>query len=174
MDGLGAMALGAEPALKEYMNEKPKSRTQSIVSKKMFTQILCAGAWVALMSFIFLKAPIFTRLFGNNQDVLLTGYFSFFVLTAVFNGFNVRSEGLNILENMNENKGFLKVMSAIVIVQVILTFVGGDFFSCTPLNLNQWIVVVIMALTIIPFDMLRKIIFNPKEKVAVQNSEITA
>lgn len=165
MDGLGAMALGAEPALKEYMKERPKSRNQSIVSKKMFIQILCAGMWVALISFIFLKAPVFTNIFDNNLDVLLTGYFSFFVLTAVFNGFNVRSEGLNILNNINENKGFIKVMGAIVIVQIILTFLGGDFFSCTPLNLSQWIVVVIMALTIIPFDMLRKIIFNKNKKI---------
>ena len=164
MDGLGAMALGAEPALKDYMNEKPKSRTQSIVSRKMFTQILCAGGWVALISFIFLKTPLFTNIFNNNLDVLLTGYFSFFVFTAVFNGFNVRSEGINILQNINENKGFLKVMGAIIVVQVILTFVGGEFFSCTPLNLAQWITVIIMALTIIPFDMIRKVIFNKQEE----------
>lgn len=30
MDGLGALALGAEPALKKYMLEKPKSRNQNL------------------------------------------------------------------------------------------------------------------------------------------------
>ena len=55
MDGLGALALGAEPALKKYMSEKPKSRTQSLVNKNMMSQVLCAGAWLGVISFAFLK-----------------------------------------------------------------------------------------------------------------------
>ena len=45
MDGLGALALGAEPALKKYMLEKPKSRNQNLVSKNMMSQVLFSGAW---------------------------------------------------------------------------------------------------------------------------------
>ena len=40
MDGLGAIMLGNEPALKKYMNERPRRRDESIVSKKMMTQIV--------------------------------------------------------------------------------------------------------------------------------------
>lgn len=85
MDGLGALALGSEPALKKYMLEKPKSRTQSIVSAKMMNQILFAGAWVAVLSFAFLKAPFFINMFANTEEHM-TAYFSMFVLCAVFNG----------------------------------------------------------------------------------------
>lgn len=159
MDGLGALALGSEPALKKYMLEKPKSRTQSIVSSTMMNQILFAGAWVTILSFIFLKAPFFTNMFSNTEEHM-TAYFSMFVLCAVFNGFNVRSNTVNIFEHIKENMSFLKVMAIIVVVQIILTIVGGDLFSCTPISPVHWLVIMAMAITIVPVDMIRKAIFN--------------
>ena len=163
MDGLGALDLGSEPALKKYMLEKPKSRTQSIVSAKMMNQILFAGAWVAVLSFAFLKAPFFINMFANTEEHM-TAYFSMFVLCAVFNGFNVRSNTINIFEHIKENMSFLKVMGVIVIVQAALTLVGGELFSCTPITVKNWLVIIAMAFTIIPVDMIRKVIFNSLDK----------
>ena len=163
MDGLGALALGAEPALKKYMSEKPKSRTQSLVNKNMMSQVLCAGAWLGVISFAFLKLPFFKEFF-ENEGQHLTAYFSMFVFSAVANGFNVRSEGINIFDHIKENKGFIKVMLAIVLVQIILTFVGGEIFSCTPFGIKGWLIIIVMSLTMIPVDMLRKIIMKSSEK----------
>ena len=163
MDGLGALALGAEPALKKYMLEKPKSRNQNLVSKNMMSQVLFSGAWVTALSFTFLKLPVFVNMFGTEAQHM-TAYFSLFVLCAVFNGFNVRSEGVNIFEHISENKGFTKVMSIIVIVQVLLTFVGGKLFSCTPFGLQQWLVILGLGVTIIPVDLFRKAVINLKHR----------
>ncbi len=168
MDGLGALALGSEPALKKYMREKPKSRSQSIVSKKMMEQVIFSGAWVTVISLIFLRHPFFMEMFDSTKDFHtiehMTAYFSIFVLAAVFNGFNVRSEGLNLFENIKENTGFIKVMAAIVVVQILLTFVGGSLFNCTPITLEHWIVVILLAITIIPVDMIRKFIVTDRNK----------
>ena len=161
MDGLGALALGAEPALKKYMLEKPKSRTQAIVTKKMMGQVLFAGAWLTVLSFVFLKHPFFIDMFETDM-AHKTAYFSLFVLSAVFNGFNVRSEGLNLFEHIEENKGFSKVMGIIVFVQIAITFIGGEFFSCEPFGLKEWLVITALAFTIIPVDMLRKVITKSK------------
>ena len=158
MDGLGALALGAEPALKKYMLEKPKSRNQNLVSKNMMSQVLFSGAWVTALSFTFLKLPVFVNMFGTEAQHM-TAYFSLFVLCAVFNGFNVRSEGVNIFEHISENKGFTKV-----IVQVLLTFVGGKLFSCTPFGLQQWLVILGLGVTIIPVDLFRKAVINLKHR----------
>ena len=141
MDGLGALALGSEPALEKYMEEKPKSRTQSIVSKDMAVRVLFAGAWLTALSIVFLKAPFIRDMF-SSEEALRTGYFSVFVLSAVFNGFNVRNTGVNIFQDLKENKAFIKVMFAIVVVQIILTFIGGQMFSCTPLTILEWAVVL--------------------------------
>ena len=173
MDGLGALALGAEPALKKYMSEKPKSRTQSLVNKNMMSQVLCAGAWLGVISFAFLKLPFFKEFF-ENEGQHLTAYFSMFVFSAVANGFNVRSEGINIFEHIKENKGFIKVMLTIVLVQIILTFVGGEIFSCTPFGIKGWLIIIVMSLTMIPVDMLRKIIMKSSEKSLTYENDVEA
>ena len=173
MDGLGALALGAEPALKKYMSEKLKSRTQSLVNKNMMSQVLCAGAWLGVISFAFLKLPFFKELF-ENEGQHLTAYFSMFVFSAVANGFNVRSEGINIFDHIKENKGFIKVMLVIVLVQIILTFVGGEIFSCTPFGIKGWLIIIVMSLTMIPVDMLRKIIMKSSEKSLTYENDVEA
>ena len=173
MDGLGALALGAEPALKKYMSEKPKSRTQSLVNKNMMSQVLCAGAWLGVISFAFLKLPFFKEFF-ENEGQHLTAYFSMFVFSAVANGFNVRSEGINIFDHIKENKGFIKVMLTIVLVQIILTFVGGEIFSCTPFGIKGWLIIIVMSLTMIPVDMLRKIIMKSSKKSITYENNVEA
>ena len=173
MDGLGALALGAEPALKKYMSEKPKSRTQSLVNKNMMSQVLCAGAWLGAISFAFLKLPFFKEFF-ENEGQHLTAYFSMFVFSAVANGFNVRSEGINIFDQIKENKGFIKVMLTIVLVQIILTFVGGEIFSCTPFGIKGWLIIIVMSLTMIPVDMLRKIIMKSSKKSIIYENNVEA
>lgn len=173
MDGLGALALGAEPALKKYMSEKPKSRTQSLVNKNMMSQVLCAGAWLGVISFAFLKLPFFKEFF-ENEGQHLTAYFSMFVFSAVANGFNVRSEGINIFDHIKENKGFIKVMLTIVLVQIILTFVGGEIFSCTPFGIKGWLIIIVMSLTMIPVDMLRKIIMKSSKKSIIYENNVEA
>lgn len=169
MDGLGAMMLGNEPALKEYMNEKPRRRDESIISKKMMTQILVMGGWLTIMSFIFLKVPVFVnKFFDGNNDKLLTGYFVLFIVSALFNGFNVRDERFGIFKGLNENTGFLKVFAIIVIVQAVIVNAAlvpfplfkwiGEMFSCVPFGIEGWLIVILLAFTMIPVDLLRKII----------------
>ena len=173
MDGLGAMMLGNEPALKEYMNEKPRRRDESIISKKMMAQILVMGGWLTIMSFIFLKAPVFVnKFFDGNNDKLLTGYFVLFIVSALFNGFNVRDERFGIFKGLNENTGFLKVFAIIVIVQAVIVNAAlvpfplfkwiGEMFSCVPFGIEGWLIVILLAFTMIPVDLLRKIIMGKK------------
>ena len=64
--------------------------------------------------------------------------------------------GLNLLEHIDKNKGFLNVMALIVAIQVLLTYVGGRILRTTPLNLHEWSVVVLFGLSIIVVDLLRK------------------
>jgi calcium-translocating P-type ATPase len=171
MDGLGAIMLGNEPALPQYMHEKPRRRDESIISKKMAAQIGTMGAWLTVVSFLYLKLPFFKdTFFDGNQDKLLTGYFVLFILSALFNGFNVRDDGYGIFKGLNENKGFLKVFFAIIIVQAIIVNAGlvplsafafiGKMFSCTPFGIKGWLCVIILAFTMIPVDLIRKSIVN--------------
>lgn len=171
MDGLGAIMLGNEPALEKYMREKPRRRDESIVSKKMMAQIVTMGAWLTFVSFVYLKVPFFVNLFDNEAQHL-TGYFVLFIISALFNGFNVRDDGFGIFKGLNENTGFLKVFFAIILVQAAIVNAGliplsvftwiGNMFSCVPFGIKGWAVVVLLAAAMIPVDMLRKCIVGKK------------
>lgn len=157
MDALGSLALGNEPALEVYMSEKPRRRDESIVSKPMMVQVGIMGIYLTIMSFIYFSIPLF-RTFFETDAQFMTGYFCLFILSAVANGFNVRDDGFNVLLRIKENPGFIKIMGIIVLVQIALTLVGGEMFSCTPFGIMGWALIVVMALTMIPVDMVRKAI----------------
>ena len=146
IDSLGALALGGEPALKEYMNEKPKSRTQSIVTKDMMLQVGIMGAFMVVMSFIFLFSSDIQTMFGEAH---LTGYFALFVLMSIWNGFVVRSENGNLIKGLEQNPLFAKVMFAIGVIVVGLVYIGGDFLGVVPMNFSQWMLVLFVSLTVL-------------------------
>ena len=170
MDGLGAIMLGNEPALEKYMDEKPRRRDESIVSRKMMTQILVMGAWLTAISFVFLKVPFFEQFFDGSKEKQLTAYFVLFIVSALFNGFNVRDDGFGIFKGLSQNTGFLKVFVIIIIVQAAIVNAAlipfkpfewiGNMFSCVPFGIQGWIVVVLLAVTMIPVDLVRKCIFR--------------
>ncbi len=165
MDGLGAIMLGNEPALTEYMSEKPRRRDESIVSRKMMAQIITMGAWLVFISFLYLKLPFFRNLFDTERQHL-TGYFVLFIVSALFNGFNVRDEKYGIFQGLNENTGFLKVFFTIILVQALIVNAAlvpftvftwiGNMFSCVPFGIAGWVAVVLLAVTMIPVDLVRK------------------
>lgn len=171
MDGLGAIMLGNEPALEKYMTEKPRRRDESIISKQMMAQILIMGLWLTVVSFVYLKAPFFKNLFGSEEQHL-TGYFVLFIISALFNGFNVRDDGFGIFKGLDENTGFLKVFSGIILIQAAIVNAAlvplapfkviGEMFSCVPFGIKGWIAVIILGATMIPVDMLRKLITKSK------------
>ena len=162
MDTLAALAFGGEPALRRYMKEAPKRRDEDIVSKNMWSAILSSGIFITILSIAFLNVDVFVNMFrtGNEDIYHLTGYFTFFIMIAVLNGFNVRSEKLNFLEDINKNPGFLRVMGLIFVVQIVMTFIGGEILRCQPLNIKEWAFVLGLSVLIIPLDLVRKAIMN--------------
>lgn len=171
MDSLGAIMLGNEPALEKYMKEKPRRRDESIVSKSMALQIGIMAIWMTIISFCFLKLPIFAEILGS-QEKLYTAYFVLFVVAALFNGFNVRDNGYGIFKGLKDNPGFMKVWIIIVLVQALIVNAAlipldafkwiGSMFSCTPFGVTGWLIVIALAFTMIPVDLLRKALTKSK------------
>ena len=160
MDTLAALAFGGEPALAQYLREAPKRRSAPLVSKKMLTSVIISGLYMTIVGIAFYKSAWVDHLFrdADNHIYTYTGFFCAYIFMAVANGFNVRTDGLNLLQNISLNKGFLQVMALIVAIQVLLTFVGGRVLRTTPLNAHEWGVVVLFGASIIVVDLLRKLI----------------
>ncbi len=170
MDTLAALAFGGEPALDRFMEEAPKRRDEKIINSYMFSAIGTGALWTFAMSLVFLLTD-FSRehfrdvnpegvniTFGGDSVYVLTAYFAFFIFTAVFNAFNARTDRINLFDNIGGNPDFLKVMGLIVVVQMAMTYLGGAILRCYGLLAGEWAFVLAMAFTIIPVDIIRKLI----------------
>ena len=160
MDTLAALAFGGEPALQRYMREKPKTRDEHIINKYMYSAIGTGAVWCFILSMVFILSNFAAQHFrpDANSKYLLTGYFAFFIFMAVFNAFNARTDKFNLLDNIGGNHGFLRVMVLIVLVQLGMTYLGGEILHCYGLTGGEWCFVLAMAITIIPIDLVRKAI----------------
>ena len=162
MDTLAALAFGGEPALDRYMDEKPKKRDEHIISKYMYSAIGTGALWSFAMGLFFLLSPFSHQHFRVGVEdanmYLMTGYFAFFIFTAVFNAFNARTDQMNLFDNIGGNPDFLRVMALIVVVQVAMTYLGDVILRCFGLTGGEWLFVIAMAFTIIPIDLIRKAI----------------
>lgn len=160
MDSLASIMFAGEPALEKYMRQKPRKRDESIISKSMAVQIGVMGGWLTAMSIMWFKLPVF-RTFFDTEAQFYTGYFCMFVFAFMVNAFNVRSDSANVFEHIKENPTFIKVWTLIMLVQVALVSIGGivgEVFSCERFGFKGWGIVILMALSMYPIDVVRKLI----------------
>ena len=162
MDTLAGLAFSYEPPLPEYMEEPPKKRNEEIINKYMLNEILITGLYSSVLCIIFLKSPFISSLFRNTSDnkYLMTAFFGLFIFMSIFNSFNARTDRLNILGNITKNKVFLIITLFIVITQIIMIYYGGTIFRTSGLNIKEFIIMLLISITVIPIDFLRKIILK--------------
>ena len=160
MDTLAGVAFAYEPPLIEYMNEKPKKKGEHIVNKYMFNQIIVMGLYTSLLCLLFLKLPNISNLFEQNGGHLMTAFFGLFIFCSIFNSFNARTHRINIFSNIFKNKAFLIVILFIVIIQIYLIYYGGEVFRTVGLSLYEFNMMILISMTVIPVDFLRKVLLR--------------
>lgn len=156
MDTLAGLAFSYEVPRIEYMKEPPKKKEENIINKYMFNEIIATSMYTLIISLLFLKLPFIQYII--SYDHLMTAFFSLFIFIAVFNSFNARTHRLNILAHLKENKVFILIIIFIIIVQIIIIYSGITLFQTKPLYIKELIFILILSLSIIPFDFLRKYI----------------
>ena len=166
MDTFAALAFSYETPILDYMNEPPKKKEEPILNRYMLGEILITGTYSALLCILFLKLPIIKSVIrvGENNKYLMTAYFALFIFIGIFNSFNARSTRLNILANIKKNKVFLGMITFIFLTQIYLIYHGGDLFRTYGLTAREFIIVLLLAISVIPFDFIRKIITKKKNK----------
>jgi magnesium-transporting ATPase (P-type) len=159
MDTIAGIAFSFEPPLSEYMDEKPKSKNEKILNKYMKDEIIFTGIYSSLLCIFFLKSGIIRRLFrvGTNYQYLMTSFFALFIFIGIFNSFNARTNRLNLLAHLEKNKIFVIMISFVIIVQLILIYYGGELFRTSGMSLKDFIMMIIIAFTVVPVDWIRKL-----------------
>ena len=159
MDTLAAIAFGSEPALKEYMKEKPVARSESIVSKAMLSEVIISAAYITIICLSILFAAPIRSLFGDvDVTYLKSAIFATFMMAITFNGFNARTGHINPFENIGRNRNFVLVMISIFVMQFLFVTFGGEVLSVESLSVKSWLICVILAFMVIPIDIIRKIV----------------
>ena len=170
MDTLAAIAFGSEPALKEYMQEKPVPRRESIVTRKMLVEIILTAALItAACLFIRFAQPVrvifgVEHMFRNRLRICLnSAVFATFMMAITFNGFNARTEHMNVLKYIGRNRSFLVVMGSIFLLQFVFVTFGGSVLNVAPLSVSAWLFCLAVAFLVIPADILRKAYYKKRE-----------
>ena len=160
MDTLAGLAFSFEAPIDEYMDEYPKKKNTPIINKYMFEEIFITGIYSAIICILFLKLPIVKSLIrvGNDSKYLMTAYFALFIFISIFNAFNARTQRLNIFANITKNKVFLITFSIIIAIQIYLIYYGKDVFRSYGLTWFEFIFIILIAFSVIPVDLIRKII----------------
>ena len=156
MDTFAAMALASLPPSESVMDDKPRSRSAFIISRSMWRWIIGTGG----IFFLFLLGLLYcfehtditslTQIgratFGADRGLTpyeLSLFFTIFVFLQFWNMFNARAyaTGRSAL-HLEGCSGFGLTALIIVIGQILIVTVGGEFFSVVPLRLTDWLIIV--------------------------------
>ena len=166
MDTLAAMAFGGEPILDRYMKDKPALRTDNILTKYIESAIGTSSIFITLGSILILENIAGITTFVTPVDCVdpelykKTFMFAFFIYSIIFNSLNTRSERFNVFEHIKDNKKFILVIGAIFVLQTVMIEIGGQVFNTTMLNVKALLVSMVLAILIIPVDLVRKAIVS--------------
>lgn len=162
MDTLGGLAFAGEPALPEYMRERPKRRDEPILNGYMINQILLLGLFTVGLCVAFLKSGTFTSAYRYSADSIyhLTGFFAMFIFAGVMNCFNARVDSLNFFRGLSKNKIFTFIMVAVAAVQIGFVYLGGSILRTAPLEGKELLTAFLCAMLVFPAEILRKILWR--------------
>lgn len=155
MDTLAGLAFAFEPPLKEYMKEKPKKKDESIMNGYMVNEIVITGVYTTILCIFFLKSPFINQLFSSNES-FMTAFFGLFIFAGIFNCFNAHTSRMNILSHLLKNHMFIVVICFISVVQIIMIYYGGAMFRTVPLSMKEFVIMSLLAFTVVPVDVFRK------------------
>lgn len=168
MDTLAGLAFAFEPPLLEYMKQKPKKKDENIMNNYMLNEILITGVYTTILCILFLKLPIIRAQFINHSS-FMTAFFGLFIFSGIFNCFNARTKRINILAYLTKNHMFMAIIAFITIVQILMMYYGGSMFRTVPLSLYEFIIMLLLSFTVIPIDIVRKMVLKKVGRYSVCN-----
>lgn len=143
MDTFAALALASIPPSESVMLEKPRKRTDFIISHSMAVMIFGVGL---LFSCILMGMLMyFNNLPGGMTTHSLTVFFTFFVMLQFWNLFNARVFGTNdsAFKGLSKSYGMELIALAILAGQFLIVQFGGEVFRTVPLSWRTWVGIIV-------------------------------
>ncbi|XP_026783734.3 plasma membrane calcium-transporting ATPase 3a isoform X3 [Pangasianodon hypophthalmus] len=149
MDTFASLALATEPPTESLLLRKPYGRNKPLISRTMMKNILGHAVYqlVIIFTLLFVGEKIFD--IDNGRDAPLhappsehyTIIFNTFVLMQLFNEINARKihGERNVFDGIFANLIFCSIVLGTFAIQIVIVQFGGKPFSCSPLNVEQWL-----------------------------------
>lgn len=154
MDSLNSLSFGGEPPKAEYMKEKPIKKGSGLFIRGAKKRIALSTIVFIVLFGAITYGPI-AAIFAT-PELAITARFALLCFMAVFNGFTIRTESMNLFNGLGKNKAFSVIAVGIMIMTLLLCNIAGSFVQTVPLDLRHWITVIIVAFMIVPVDIIRK------------------
>ncbi|CAN0040176.1 unnamed protein product [Lampetra planeri] len=155
MDTFASLALATEPPTEALLLRRPYGRNKPLISRTMMKNIL--GHTVYQLTVIFTLLFCGEQIFDidNGRNVPLhappsehyTIIFNTFVLMQLFNEINARKihGERNVFEAVFRNPIFCSIVLGTFAIQIVIVQFGGRPFSCSGLNIGQWLWCVVLG-----------------------------
>ncbi len=142
MDTFAAMALASIAPSMDVMNEKPRRRTDFIITPVMRNTIF--GVGLGFLIILMGLLVYFKNLPGGMDTHHLTVFFTIFVMLQFWNLFNASVFGTNhsFFKDAGHALGMLGVALIILVGQIIIVSFGGKVFRTEPLPLSEWLYII--------------------------------
>lgn len=134
-DSLPAIALGVEPHNSDVMTEKPRPKNQSILTKRVITNIGIEGLVIGIMTM-----AAFYIGYMRNADVASTMAFATLCLSRLVHGFNCKSNrAIWFTRKMWNNKSMIGafLIGFVFLNSVLLIPALQGIFSVAPLTMTE-------------------------------------
>ena len=154
MDSLNSLSFGGEPPKPEYMKEQPIPKGSKLLSRDTIVQIgLSVLTFMAIFGIS--AIPVIRNQFGS-EETYATARFAMLVMMSTLNGFNIRTDSIDLFDGIKNNPLFIKIALAIFVGIVLLCQFGGEMLHCVPLTLTQWGIIAVLSMLVLPVDITRK------------------
>lgn len=165
-DSLPAIALGMEPAEENIMERPPRKNTGSLFGDGLGGRILLEGVMIGVLA---LLAFGIGHVYFDQEDGYAVGRtmaFAVLSLSQLVHAFNMRGEGSLGKLPFCSNKWLLMAFVVGVALQCVVIMMPplAGIFQVVPLNGEQWLLTVALALAPLPLVELEKAIWRPKQK----------
>ena len=156
MDTFAAMALASLPPTRSVMRDKPRDQRDFIINHPMWRSIIGVGvAFFAILIGLlyYMQHTDVTSLTqigrlpwvsGHNMSSYeLSLFFTIFVFLQFWNMFNARAfaTGRSAF-HFKGCKGFLSIALLILLGQIAIVSLGGEFFTVVPLKFTDWLIII--------------------------------
>ncbi len=160
-DSAPALAMGVDPQTEDVMDRPPRALSDRVIDARMWRGVVGIGLVMALTTLLTIDLYLPTGLFEGTEslDVARTAGFTVLVLAQLFNAFNARSESGSALHGLFANRWLWAAVGLSAALQVAVVHVPflNRAFGTAPLTLEQWLVCVAMASTVLWLTELRKV-----------------